>query len=202
MSVIIALIPAIVVGVPMTIMDGLARTVGLKLIDYQKVEENNAKRMGELLQKEKLTPLEKKQLKLLQLGGNKPQYITSAPQEIKSDTTLVIPTRIRNIEYLLRTLEELGTQNVIVKEESVIANFTKLSVCYQPDKEGYIQLRFIGKIKEEEAYNFKNLLETQYGKQLQEAVYKQVKERAQNQGLKLEQEYVEEDNTIVLTYNV
>lgn len=51
MSVILALIPTVVVGLPFAIVNSAAQAVGIKLIDEKKIEEKNARRMGELLQK-------------------------------------------------------------------------------------------------------------------------------------------------------
>lgn len=204
MSVILALIPTVVVGLPFAIVNSAAQAVGIKLIDEKKIEEKNARRMGELLQKKQLSLLEKKELKLLQLGGNQPVFSTETQQQPKPlpSEELIIPTSIRNIEFLLKTLQELGTQQVVVKEETIVANFSQLSVIYQPDDNGYINLHFRGSIQQEDAYQFKDLLETQYGKLLQEAVYHQIKQRAEKEGLKLENEQVEEDDTITLTYKI
>lgn len=200
MSVVLALIPALVVGVPFGIVNGVAQAAGVQLIDEKKMKEKNAIRLGTLLQKKKLTLLEKKELKLLQLAGNKPVFLPQqAPPPVHS---FVIPTSIRNIEFLLKTIQELGTRQICVKEDVITADFSGLSITYQPDSNGYIALHFKGNIKEEEAYEFKKILETQYGKLLQEAVYSKIKQKAAEQGLELETEQIKEDDTIVLTYNV
>lgn len=206
MSVVLALIPAIVVGVPFAIVNSAAKAVGLNLIDEKKIEEKNAKRMGELLQKKQLNLLEKKELKLLQLGDTKPIFPVEQKSQPKPGLppadNLLLPTSIRNVEFLLRTIQKLGTQQVSIKEDCITANFSSLSVVYQPDENGYICLHFRGNIEPKEAYEFKDLLEVQYGKLLQEAVYNQIKQKAEEEGLKLETEQVEENDTIVLTYNV
>lgn len=206
MSVVLALIPAIVVGVPFAIVNSAAKAIGLNLIDEKKIEEKNAKRMGELLQKKELNLLEKKELKLLQLGDTKPIFPIerkSQPEPISSPADkLLIPTLIRNMEFLLRTIQKLGTQQVCVKEDCITTNFSDLSVVYRPNENGYICLYFRGNIRPEDAYEFKDLLETQYGKLLQEAVYNQIRQKAEAEGLELETEQIEEDDTIVLTYNV
>lgn len=204
MSVILALVPAIVIGLPFAMVNKAAQAAGINLIDEKKIDEKNARRMGELLQKEQLNLLEKKELKLLQLGNVQPVFSAETGQQSKpfSSNELIIPTSIRNVEFLLKTLQELGTQQVVVKEDKITANFSKLSVIYEPDDSGYICLHFRGNIRQEDAYEFKDLLETQYGKLLQEVVYNQIKQKAEEEGLKLENEQIEEDDTITLTYNV
>lgn len=204
MSVILALIPAIVVGLPLAIVNSAAQAAGIKLIDERKIKEKNARRMGELLQKKQLNLMEKKELKLLQLGGNQPVFSTETQQQPKPlpADELIIPTSIRNIEFLLKTLQELGIRQVAVKEDIITANFSQLSVIYQPDDNGYIGLHFRGNVRQEDAYEFKDLLETQYGKLLQEAVYHQIKQKAEEEGLRLENEQIEENDTITLTYHI
>lgn len=203
MSVIIALIPLLAVGIPVAIADGLAQAVGLQLIDKKAVEANRQKRIAELTQKKRLTLLQKKELKLLQLGESTntvKEPVSISPAAGKSPT-LTIPTRMRNAEFLLRALKELGTQNVIQENDKLVSGFANLSISYLPDTDGYIGLHFNGTINAEEAKEFAGILESQYGKLLQEAVYTQLKQKAENKGLKLEEEYIEEDDTIVLTYN-
>lgn len=67
---------------------------------------------------------------------------------------------------------------------------------------GTFEALFPGTVPQAQAQTVLEQLDAEYTRLVQERVYEQVVERAQQQGLALESERVEEDNSIVLTLRV
>lgn len=116
--------------------------------------------------------------------------------------SLTLKTNIRNSELLAKALVNLGTKDISINTIQIEGEIDNFRIVFEQDKEGVFDIKFIGEIEEKEAQKFVDELQSEYGKVVQEFVYVKLKEKAIEKGLDLEQENVQNDQSIVLTYNI
>jgi|GEM_PF-1829848 len=116
--------------------------------------------------------------------------------------SLTLKTNIRNSELLAKTLTNLGTKDISINTIQIEGEIDNFRIVFEQDKEGIFDIKFIGEIEEKEAQKFVDELQSEYGKVVQEFVYVKLKEKAIEKGLDLQQENVQNDQSIVLTYNI
>lgn len=119
-----------------------------------------------------------------------------------NEKRIVLKTTIRNADLLKKTLFNLGAKNVNNSSSQIQGLIDQFHIVFEQDKDGTLSVRFEGEIELEEAKKFVDELQNEYGKVVQEFVYVKLKEKAVEKGLDLEQEKVQNDQSIVLTYNI
>lgn len=121
---------------------------------------------------------------------------------VTEQKSLVIPSTIRNKDLLNKTLTNLGAKNIIYNTGQLEGSIDNFHIAFEENRNGTLDVKFIGEIEPGEAQKFVDELQTEYGKVVQEFVYLKLKEKAVEKGLNLEQEKVQNDQSIVLTYNI
>lgn len=119
-----------------------------------------------------------------------------------NEKRIVLKTTIRNTDLLKKALFNLGAKNVNDNSSQIEGLIDQFHIVFEQDKDGTLNVRFEGEIDAEEAKKFIGELQDEYGKVVQEFVYVKLKEKAVEKGLNLEQEKVQKDQSIVLTYNI
>jgi len=89
-----------------------------------------------------------------------------------------------------------------VVEASSVTGVAGVQLSLAKRDDGTFEALFPGTAPQEQAREALGELDAEYTRLVQERVYQQVIERAQDQGLALESERVEQDNSIVLTLRV
>lgn len=134
------------------------------------------------------------------LGGIVSEMLQNS--ENTNEKRIVLKTTIRNADLLKKALFNLGAKNVNDSSSQIEGLIDQFHIIFEQDKDGTLSVRFEGEIELEEAKKFVDELQNEYGKVVQEFVYVKLKEKAVEKGLDLEQEKVQNDQSIVLTYNI
>lgn len=115
-----------------------------------------------------------------------------------------VPTLIRNEDLLRETLENMGVKKISkgIPATSLIVEIDHYIFILDLQKEGNYIADFFGEISETEAKDFTSELEEEYGNLLQNHVYETLKKKAEANGMTLLNETVQNNQTIVLTYNL
>ncbi len=114
---------------------------------------------------------------------------------------MAIETRMRDHELLARALEGLGCE-VDRSGEEPKADYRGVEISFRRGEHEALHAHFEGEIEPEAAEAFLRDLDSEYSRLVQEQTYQRVVERSAEQGLELESERVEADNSIVLTLRV
>ena len=127
---------------------------------------------------------------------------TEEDEQQSNDEALALTTNIRNEELLKRTLVNLGAKNISSGKNAVEGKIDAFHIVFEKTATGLFNIKFQGEITEAEATKFRDELQQEYGSVVQDYVYTQLKQKAEQKGLSLEQETVQKDQSIVLTYNI
>lgn len=114
---------------------------------------------------------------------------------------LVIQTRMRDDELIVQALKTLGCAAEL-SSAGIRATRNRFEFAFSRSEDGVLQARFGPDVSPEEAEAFVQDLDDEYARLVQERVYRRVVERAEEYGMTLESEEVEEDNSILLTLRV
>lgn len=114
---------------------------------------------------------------------------------------LTLPTVANNEQLLCETLKNRCLEYTVDKG---IVN-TKLNshhVRFSKDENGTYQMEFLGDANQDQALQFARDLNELYGRLVQQKSYENLLERAKEKGLNLQTETTQDDNSMVLTFNV
>jgi hypothetical protein len=132
-------------------------------------------------------------------------------------TLVSIRTAIRNKELLQKALEKTEAQNIRVYAKSLKCDLDRFHVelalkgdmTFSISTTVRIPRTAAGRLHDSKSKNaaevletFKNDLMTQYGALVQEHVYETLKRKAEQKGLTLDKEALQDDQSIVLTYTI
>ena len=115
---------------------------------------------------------------------------------------MAIQTRMRDDEILLEALRDLGCEAQPVDGGGLSAIRGAFEFTFRRDENGVLEANFGAEVTPEEAEAFVTDLDDEYTRLIQARVYQRVLERAQQHGMAIESENVEDDNSIVLTLRV
>jgi hypothetical protein len=125
------------------------------------------------------------------------------PEQEHMRNVFDFPTEIRNKDLLHEALAKMGTRNISSFQKSVAGRLDDLYIiCDRKTVNQPFIIRVGGKIKPEEAIHLKDELIAEYGRTVQNYVYETLKRKAEEKGLILEKEVLQDDQSVVLTYNI
>ena len=116
--------------------------------------------------------------------------------------TLDVQTRMRDEKLLHRALEDLGCTVSARGMGSLRAQNGHLVVDFTRGPNDVLQAQFSPEVSPADGERFLQELDDEYARLVQEAVYMRLMERASSQGMAVESERVEADNSIVVTLRV
>lgn len=116
--------------------------------------------------------------------------------------TMAVQTRMRNDEILMEALRDLSCEAAPVAGGGVRATRGAFEFTFRRDENGVLEANFGVDVTPEEAEAFVTDLDDEYTRLIQARVYQRVLERAQQHGMAIDSESVEDDNSIVLTLRV
>lgn len=113
-------------------------------------------------------------------------------------------------ELLLKTLEEHGVENIQINGDSLTGKMGGFRIdCYREKQTAFdfkeaipFNMKITADCSEEEITELINEFNAEYALNTQEENYIKIKERLEEQGLKIEEEEVYDDDVIVMTVNI
>lgn len=135
-------------------------------------------------------------------GSNNETCLTASEIEQKyPNCKEKIRTKIRNEDVLIKALKKLGAENNVTIGSSPKTSIGS-NIVFLKNEAGTFDILFMGLLLRGEAKTFRDNLEEEYGNLIQEYVYEKLKQNAEEKGMILENEEMQADQTIVLTYRI
>lgn len=110
-------------------------------------------------------------------------------------------TRMKSERFLRAALEDYGCRSVTTGGR-VDSTVEGARIMFERDRAGAFDAVFVGDISGEHARAFLSELDQGYAQLLQQQVYENLLARARERGLVLESEEVQEDNSVLLSFQV
>ncbi len=110
---------------------------------------------------------------------------------------------MQDVDMIITTLKQIGIEEIYLNETDrhILFKLDGLSMGFAPYQKKFIFCIF-GHMSNYDANVLKEELEEQYLLVLQDAVYQKIKANAAEKGLNLQEEIIQPDQTIVLTYEI
>lgn len=106
-------------------------------------------------------------------------------------------------ETLIKTLTEHGAKNVVSDEYNIICEMFGMKMHYSKDfSQDAYNLEITQITNPSKCEQMLDDLEEEYGLNIQDMTYRKILERIKDQNMRLESEYVDDDNSIVLTIDL
>jgi len=125
-----------------------------------------------------------------------------AEQQVSGPPPYALETRMRDEQLLGAAAAALGASNAPGGGAAAVTEVAGVRLSLTQTDTGAFEALFPGAVPQGQARTVLGHLDSEYTRLVQERVYHQVIERAEQQGLALETERVEEDNSIVLPLRV
>lgn len=127
--------------------------------------------------------------------------VNTTEETMEQQQSLRIQTVFGDEHLLEKALKNYGCR-YITQGSSIGSAVDGSRIVFQKDQWGVFQAVFSGPISLETAQGFINDLQNEYTKEVQQQVYLNLMGRSLEHGFVLESEEVQEDNSIVLTFNI
>ena len=149
-------------------------------------------------------------LKSLMEGEYKAEEIQEAVEQAVSMISKEYETVFADRTLLLKTLEEHGVENIQINGDSLTGKMGGFRIdCYREKQSAFdskeaipFTMKITAECTEDEITELINEFNSEYALNTQEENYIKIKERLEEQGLKIDEEEVYEDDVIVLTVNI
>jgi len=122
-------------------------------------------------------------------------------QKVELGEFYKINTNMKDEQIMQKALENRGN-TVTVKDDQIEASIGKVDIYFQRQQDNTISAIFHKDIAVEDAREFIENTHEEYTHIVQQNTYDKLLQRAENEGLVLQTETKQKDNTIVLTFNV
>jgi hypothetical protein len=118
-----------------------------------------------------------------------------------AENTVCYETHFTDKELLISALEKNGFQ-LTDNDGHIIVSLNDNLILFHKNETGTFNAYVDSKVPQEQVMPFFESLQTSYTSALQERLYHQVLDRAQENGMKLEKEIIHDDNSIELVLRV
>jgi len=122
-------------------------------------------------------------------------------EELEEGTFYRIDTNMKDEEILERALKNYGC-DVVLDEETFQSSLGNVQLAFQKQEDGTLSSIFNESVPVEDATEFLEGIQKEYTRIVQKQTYQKLLQRAEQEGLQLETETKNEDETIVLTFQV
>ncbi|WP_147532985.1 hypothetical protein [Bacillus marasmi] len=126
---------------------------------------------------------------------------TRLDSKIEKKPSRTYKTIMKEERLLARALKAYGC-SVTNLDNQVSSSIGDIGIIFQKDEEGVIRAIFSNEIGEEHALQFLDNISTEYRRLVQEDTYQKLLQRAKDKGYILESEEINEQNSIVLTFQI
>lgn len=143
------------------------------------------------------------ELVLIPVGIAVAQSVGSMIEKYKyEDQNYKIQTVMKRQHLLQQAIEQYGCDVHEVNQQNYQTEIGNIKILFQQDKHGVFEAVFDGNVDEEHALEFIENLHTEYRYLIQQETYHKLLQQASHKGLELESEEIQEDRSILLTFNV
>jgi hypothetical protein len=123
-------------------------------------------------------------------------------EKINGKLAFCLETSLTDIALVKKVLLSLDYEVAESEKQLEITIADKTRLRLQPNAKGTIDALFIGDIALDQGKEILQQIASEYGNLVQQLIYQRLKERSQNQGWTIENETVQEDNSLLLTLQV
>lgn len=116
--------------------------------------------------------------------------------------TYSIKTVMKRQHLLQKAIEQYGCEVHEMNQQNYKTLVGDIKILFQQNENGIFEAIFDESVQEEDALDFLNNLHTEYRYLIQQETYNKLLLQAGEHGLELESEEVQEDRSILLTFNV
>ncbi len=120
----------------------------------------------------------------------------------QKNDSFIIPTIMKKEDLLQKSIEQYGCKVTKLTEQNYQTTIEDLQIYFQLTEQGYFEAIFNNSVDTQAAMEFIENLQTEYKYLIQQETYQHLLKQAAEHGLHLESEIMQEDRTIVLTFNV
>lgn len=106
------------------------------------------------------------------------------------------------MDLVAKTLQKLYGAAITGNEDHFKAKVLKYQLEFETGKNGFYEIQYSSLKKIEEVAEIAREIELEYRGMVQDYIYNAVKAKAEEKGLALEQETVQKNQAIVLTFNL
>lgn len=122
-------------------------------------------------------------------------------EKVEGGTFYRIDTNMKEEAILEQALKNFGS-DVVSDEETFQMALGDLELAFQKQENGTLSAIFNENVATDDATEFLEGVQQEYARMVQKQTYEKLLERAKNEGLQLETETTNEDDSIVLTFEV
>ncbi|AAU25609.1 hypothetical protein NSQ93_06235 [Bacillus sp. FSL W8-0445] len=130
------------------------------------------------------------------------QAIASYLAENESGRLYTMPTVMKDEDLLKKALDQNGCKTIELGTTNVEAIMEDSAVTFHLTEEGTFKAAFDRSVDKNQAREFIDQIEEEYKRILQQETYLKLIEKAEHEGLVLENETVTNENSVVLTFKV
>lgn len=122
-------------------------------------------------------------------------------EKLEEGTFYRIDTNMKDESILERALKNYGC-DVMLDNESFQSSLGDVQLAFQKQEDGTLSSIFSENVSTDDATEFLKEIQKEYTHIVQKDTYEKLMQRAEQEGLQLETETTNEDETIVLTFQV
>jgi hypothetical protein len=143
------------------------------------------------------------ELVLIPVGIAVVQSIGSLIEKNKEkDQTYKVKTVMKRQHLLQKAIEQYGCEVNELNHKNYQTQMGDIKIYFQLDEHGVFEAVFDNSVEEEHALEFIDNLHTEYKYLIQQETYQRLIQQASKKGLELESEEIQQDRSILLTFNV
>lgn len=116
--------------------------------------------------------------------------------------TYKIQTVMKRQHLLQKAIEQYGCDVHELNQQNYQTEIGNIKIYFQQNDQGIFEAVFDESVEQEDALEFLENLHTEYKYFIQQETYKKLLQQASEKGLELESEEIQQDRTILLTFNV
>lgn len=118
------------------------------------------------------------------------------------DQTYKIKTVMKKEHLLKQVIEQYGCEINELNQRAYLASVGEVKIHFQQDENGIFEAVFDNSVESEAALEFIDNLTSEYKYAIQQETYRNLIQKAAQKGLSLESEQIQDDRSILLTFNV
>lgn len=118
------------------------------------------------------------------------------------DQTYKIKTVMKKEHLLKMAIEQYGCKVDELNRNDFLTKIGDIKIHFQPDEKGVFEAVFDNSVETEAAIEFIENINTEYRYAIQQETYRNLLRKAEQKGLILESEEMQEDRSILMTFNI
>ncbi|MBS4196299.1 DUF1257 domain-containing protein [Lederbergia citri] len=122
--------------------------------------------------------------------------------ERKEGNTYSVHTVMKRQHLLQKAIEQYGCNVSEINENNYQTEVGDIKIFFRQNEKGIFEAIFDESVKREEALEFIENLHTEYKYLIQQETYQKLLQQAHEKGLLLESEEIQQDRSILLTFNI